>query len=220
MIGSVGRVPSPFALDQVNKHQEPQKTLIAQQNEKENDKTELQERKQTLENQLLLTKSSTDGAAVSEEIQKKLEEELKKIADELQVANHQGVSEEPNVTQFSYWQMRVDSYEPQPEEPPSGLYEVSADENGNQVITFDDPQKETNQETPATVKTTINTDQVDREIEQLRQAQTQLQQQIAMADSKEEKTSLEAELAQLERTLQEKDNEAYRRQHAVVQQGE
>ncbi len=62
---------------------------------------------------------------------------------------------------------------------------------------------------------TGNTDEVDREIEKLKEKKQQLEQQIRMAVEDEEKVrDLEKELAQVENELSQKDNDAYRRQHA------
>lgn len=62
---------------------------------------------------------------------------------------------------------------------------------------------------------TANTDEVDREIKKLKEKKQQLEQQIRMAAEDEEKVrDLEKELAQVESELSQKDNDAYRRQHA------
>ena len=64
---------------------------------------------------------------------------------------------------------------------------------------------------------TGNTDAVDREIEKLKKKKQQLEQQIRKASGDEEKTKeLEKKLAQVESELAQKDNDTYRRQHAVV----
>lgn len=64
-------------------------------------------------------------------------------------------------------------------------------------------------------KCTGNTDKVDREIKKLKEKKEQLEQQIRMAAGDEEKVrDLEKALAQIESELSQKDNDAYRRQHA------
>lgn len=91
---------------------------------------------------------------------------------------------------------------------PSGLYRVGQDENGRQKVFYDDPKK------PAE-KCTGNTDQVDREIEELKEKKKELEQQIRLASGDEKKVrELENRLAQVESELSQKDNDTYRRQHS------
>lgn len=100
-----------------------------------------------------------------------------------------------------------DEYVSSEKEEPVGLYKVVPDENGNPKIKFD---KKTEQ-------CTTNTDAVDREIKKLREKKEQLEQQIKAASDDPEKTrELERKLADVEMELNQKDNDAYRRQHAVV----
>jgi len=64
---------------------------------------------------------------------------------------------------------------------------------------------------------TVNTDQVDREIKMLKEEKKQLEQKIKMmADDEKKVKDLQMKLAQVEGELLQKDNDAYRRQHAVV----
>ena len=66
-------------------------------------------------------------------------------------------------------------------------------------------------------KCTTNTDNVDREIERLKEDKKQLEQQIKVAAGDEEKMKeLEKKLAQIEGELSQKDNDTYRRQNAVI----
>lgn len=66
-------------------------------------------------------------------------------------------------------------------------------------------------------KCTTNTDNVDREIEKLKEEKKQLEQQIkAAAGDKEKAKVLEKKLAQIEGQLSQKDNDTYRRQNAVI----
>ena len=59
-----------------------------------------------------------------------------------------------------------------------------------------------------------STDQVDREIEKLKEKKKQLEQQIKSASGDEKKVrDLEKKLQQVESELNKKDNEGYRRQH-------
>lgn len=92
---------------------------------------------------------------------------------------------------------------------PSGLYRVGQDENGKQKVFYDDPKK-------SAEKCTGNTDQVDREIEKLKEKKKELEQQIRLASGDEKKVrELENRLTQVESELSQKDNDTYRRQHAV-----
>ena len=128
---------------------------------------------------------------------------------------------------------------------PSGLYHMGKDENGNPKVLYDDPkkaggadrngelgvranssEKDKKAEQPEVKsggreddaeEVTGNTDAVDREIEKLKKKKQQLEQQIRKASGDEEKTKeLEEKLAQVESELAQKDNDTYRRQHAVV----
>lgn len=121
---------------------------------------------------------------------------------------------------------RVDTYEAQPPQQSAGVYQVTHDENGRRVIQVDEscetaqgqpkakPQDES--EKPNIVKTTVNTDKVDKEIEKLKQTQTQLEQKIAAAKGPKEKEKLEAQLAQVNAELKAKDNDTYRQQHMEI----
>lgn len=112
---------------------------------------------------------------------------------------------------------------------PSGLYHMGQDENGNPKVLYDDPKKaggadkkeqpEIGADSPKKdeEKCTTNTDKVDREIEKLKEQKQQLEQQIkAASEDKEKVKELEKELAQIESQLSQKDNDTYRRQHAVT----
>lgn len=121
---------------------------------------------------------------------------------------------------------RVDTYEAQPPQQSAGVYQVTHDENGRRIIQVDEsceaaqgqpkakPQDES--EKPNIVKTTVNTDKVDKEIEKLKQTQTQLEQKIAAAKEPKEKEKLEAQLAQVNAELKAKDNDTYRQQHMEI----
>ena len=100
---------------------------------------------------------------------------------------------------------------------PSGLYRMGQDENGNPKVLYDDPKKV--QKKSATGKAeecTTNTDAVDREIEKLKEEKRQLEQQIQAETDDEKVKELEKKLAQVEAELNQKNNDTYRRQNAVV----
>ena len=121
---------------------------------------------------------------------------------------------------------RVDTYEAQPPQQSAGVYQVTHDENGRRIIQVDEscetaqgqpkakPQDES--EKPNIVKTTVNTDKVDKEIEKLKQTQTQLEQKVAAAKEPEEKEKLETQLVQVNAELKAKDNDTYRQQHMEI----
>lgn len=100
---------------------------------------------------------------------------------------------------------------------PSGLYRMGQDENGNPKILYDDPKKV--QKKSATGKAeecTTNTDAVDREIEKLKEEKRQLEQQLQAETDDEKVKELEKKIAQVEAELNQKNNDTYRRQNAVV----
>ena len=100
---------------------------------------------------------------------------------------------------------------------PSGLYRMGQDENGNPKVLYDDPK--TVQKKSATGKAeecTTNTDAVDREIEKLKEEKRQLEQQIQAETDDEKVKELEKKLAQVEAELNQKNNDTYRKQNAIV----
>lgn len=112
---------------------------------------------------------------------------------------------------------------------PTGLYRLGQDENGKPKVIFDDPEKakETDKENPPKInsekpeskaeKCTTNTDKVDREIKNLKEEKKQLEQQLQTAAGDDKKTEeLTKEIAAIEKELSQKDNDTYRRQHAVI----
>lgn len=91
---------------------------------------------------------------------------------------------------------------------PAGIYKRIQDESGRPKIQYADPHREKK-------SCTGNTDQVDREIEKLRQQKTQLEQRLNSAKDEKKAAELERKLAQVENELRQKDNDIYRRQHTV-----
>lgn len=63
-----------------------------------------------------------------------------------------------------------------------------------------------------------NTDQVDREIEKLKKKQQELERRLGTETDEAKIQDLERQLSQVEQELRQKDNDAYRRQHAAVRQ--
>ena len=64
-------------------------------------------------------------------------------------------------------------------------------------------------------KTTTNTDDVDREIEKLKEKKKQLEQELKTSDESK-KEDLEAQIQQLEMELLQKDNDTYRHNNAII----
>lgn len=108
------------------------------------------------------------------------------------------------------------------ENKPSGLYRIERNQDGSPKILYDDPKK-TAKDIPSAKgaeeqekKCTGSTDKVDREIEKLKEKKKQIQQEITAARGDEKKIrELKRELSQVEGELNQKDNDAYRRQNTV-----
>lgn len=107
----------------------------------------------------------------------------------------------------------------------SGLYRLERDKNGNLKVMYDNPKRAAkpkdvqSEEEPVkeAEECTTNTDNVDREIEKLKEEKKQLEQQLkAAVGDKEKVKELEKKLAQIEGELSQKDNDTYRRQNAVI----
>jgi len=93
-----------------------------------------------------------------------------------------------------------------------GIYRV-VDNSGTPKVEFDGPKQK---EEETSNVTTTNTDDVDREIERLKEKREQLASQIGRESDPQRKEELERELAQVEQELTRKDNDTYRRQHADI----
>lgn len=100
----------------------------------------------------------------------------------------------------------------------SGFYEPVSGENGP-GLRFDAPEDESpaarGKPSGKAEQTTTNTDRVDRELEKLRAEQEKLSGQLRTA-SPEDAEKLQKRLSQLENELRQKDNDSYRRAHAVI----
>lgn len=104
----------------------------------------------------------------------------------------------------------LDEYVPEKEHTPSGLYWVGKDEDGSPKVFFDDPGGK-----PAETCTT-DTGKVDRELERLRRQRDELARQADGQADPARAQVLERKLARVEAELAQKDNDTYRRQHAVI----
>lgn len=122
----------------------------------------------------------------------------------------------------------MDEYVPEEKPEPSGRYWLGKDEDGKPKIYFDAPDAsdasdgDKGAEGPEKSGSdkdgqscTCNTDKVDREIEKLKKQKQELEQQINRETDESKTEDLKAKLAQIEKELSQKDNDAYRRQHAT-----
>lgn len=123
---------------------------------------------------------------------------------------------------------------------PSGRYWPARDADGRPAACFDSPERadaapaaeqerassdpdkpdETagpaKQEEPegGTKRCAVSTDRVDREIEALKKQKAELEKQLRAASDDAEAKALQTRLDRIERELTQKDNDAYRREHA------
>ena len=138
-------------------------------------------------------------------------------------------------TQSRHQKPVMDEYVPEEKPEPSGRYWLGKDEDGNPKIYFDDPERaedapdasdasdlDRSAEGPEKSGSdkngqscTCNTDKVNREIEKLKKQKQELEQQINRETDESKIEDLKAKLAQIEKELSQKDNDAYRRQHAT-----
>lgn len=111
-----------------------------------------------------------------------------------------------------------DEYIPSEKDEPIGIYAVSQDDEGNPKIDYNSPEKADKEPEDMSEKSagcTTNTDNVDREIKQLKEQAQQIKQRINSAEGKE-RVHLEKQLKRVQSELSQKDNDNYRRQHAVI----
>ena len=116
---------------------------------------------------------------------------------------------------------RFDTFEHQPESQTPGVYEISRDKDGNPVVKFDgrskgDSPDQLNKnldtgEKSQIVKTTANTDGMDKEISQLKDSLSETKQRLSSENDPDEKEALEENLKMLMTELKQKDND--RQQH-------
>lgn len=113
-------------------------------------------------------------------------------------------------------------------EGPSGLYRVGKGEDGSPKVFYDGPRRPAEEEGAGkpgvnadnpgkpTEECTGDTNQVDREIKELKEKKQQLERQVQLASGDGEKVKeLQRKLAQVEMELSQKDNDTYRRQHTI-----
>lgn len=112
----------------------------------------------------------------------------------------------------------MDEYVPGERAEPSGRYWMGQDEEGQPKIHFDDPERAAGAPKKPEEKWVCDTDKVDREIEQLKKKQQELKQRLGTETNEARIKELERQLGQTEQGLHEKDNDAYRKQHATFTQ--
>lgn len=117
----------------------------------------------------------------------------------------------------------------------AGLYHIEKNEEGRSVAVYDEYHRaaeadssklsQAEQEDAPAVgknekggeeKTTVNTDEVEREIEKLKKERRQLERELKQTDENDGKyRDLKARIAQVDAEIRRKDNDAYKKQHAV-----
>ena len=126
----------------------------------------------------------------------------------------------------------MDEYIPEEKQEPSGRYWPGRDEEGRPRLFVDGPDRPEDSPRPPedgapereapenrdperkTERCTCDTGRVDREIEGLKRKREELSRQLNAETDGGKIRELERKLAQVEDELRQKDNDAYRRQHA------
>lgn len=142
-----------------------------------------------------------------------------------------------------------DEYIPEEKREPYGRYWLGKDGDGSPKIYFDNPEAAEDPASPKAAgaskaeapekdgepkapgkaappdkgrkeeKCTGNTDAVDREIKRLKEKKGKLEAKLDRETDEAKREALERQLAQVESELRQKDNDAYRRRHAVFTEG-
>lgn len=132
----------------------------------------------------------------------------------------------------------LDEYVPEEPREPYGRYWPGRDADGQPKIFFDDPERAAGASQPPEPvpeagqpdapradgpekkdgedeeNCVCDTGKVDREIERLKKQRQELEQRLNTETDERRAKDLERRLSQIEQELQQKDNDAYRRQHA------
>ena len=77
-----------------------------------------------------------------------------------------------------------------------------------------EPKADGDTPTQKSKSATYNTDKVDAEIKRLREQKQQFEKQLRSASDPQQAVMLQKQISRLEKELQQKDNDAYRREHA------
>ena len=124
----------------------------------------------------------------------------------------------------------VDEYTPEKKPESAGQYWMGRDKDGSPKIYFDDPKKSSGPDKDSGAEgpqrsggrkpeTCVgNTDDVDREIRQLKKKQEELKQQLNFEQDPAKAEALKKQLSQVEQELRQKDNDTYRKAHSKFTQ--
>lgn len=187
---------------------------------------------------VVLRPQQNDTALRKEQLQKQLqqikenetlpqdEKERRMEKVEKQIAQLEKSNQNSEKTPPAAPEKATDRFERQVPQQSAGVYKISRDDMGRPVVQTDESRQgkpdrvkekpDEQGDKPTIVKTTLNTDQVDREIDKLKQTQTKMKQQIAATKDEKEKQALQTKLEQVKAELKMKDNDAYRRQHMQI----
>ena len=187
---------------------------------------------------VVLRPQQNDTALRKEQLQKQLqqikenetlpqdEKERRMEKVEKQIAQLEKSNQNSEKTPPAAPEKATDRFERQMPQQSAGVYKISRDDMGRPVVQTDQSRQgkpdrvrekpDEQGDKPTIVKTTLNTDQVDREIDKLKQTQTKMEQQIAATKDEKEKQALQTKLEQVKAELKMKDNDAYRRQHMQI----
>lgn len=187
---------------------------------------------------VVLRPQQNDTALRKEQLQKQLqqikenetlpqdEKERRMEKVEKQIAQLEKSNQNSEKTPPAAPEKATDRFERQVPQQSAGVYKISRDDMGRPVVQTDESRQgkpdrvkekpDEQGDKPTIVKTTLNTDQVDREIDKLKQTQTKMKQQIAATKDEKEKQALQTKLEQIKAELKMKDNDAYRRQHMQI----
>lgn len=203
---------------------------LPKEQEKPETVEELQARRQTIQNQILQVKSASDSAGSPDTV-KSLEEQLEKVNAALKTANAGKAGPVGGASPSTAPQPRFDEYvEGKGRQPSPGLYEVKEDGEGGYQVSFQPYSEDGEEAAPAASgrdvpegsKTTVNTDKVDAEIRKLKEKRESLEQQLSQAQDSgdgQKAEALKRKLASADAEVSAKDNDAYRKQHAIITQG-
>lgn len=193
MIQPVGKNGGASAMNPITKTAPVGPRIQPEQQSDENDK--LRTERDTIQNQLTILKSATD--APNTEAVKQLEDKLQKVNESL--AASEAGQEKPSA--LDRLKGQTDTYDG---EGVSALDALSQDEDAEKSE-------------PETL--TVNTDSVDREVEGLKKEQKELSREADAAGKRGDEEAwnrLKEELKAVQAELQQKDTDAYRRQHSPV----
>lgn len=175
-------------------------------------------RKEQLQKQLQQIK---ENETLSQDEKERRMEKVEKQIAQLEKSNQNSEKTPPAAPEKA-----TDRFERQVPQQSAGVYKISRDDMGRPVVQTDESRQgkpdrvrekpDEQGDKPTIVKTTLNTDQVDREIDKLKQTQTKMEQQIAATKDEKEKQALQTKLEQVKAELKMKDNDAYRRQHMQI----